>query len=272
MENTILLRLRERIPEGCSSVKEIEKICQDVTFDVLSASYGEEEVRNILRELCGRLHFSVRTKERQLPEQVQSKEAPFSLKGILSYLLAGAAYYVGYVLSESHLVGGVACVAVGALGGKYLNPKKANASLEISVPLSIEVCSTVEELAEEVERVVELLENSISLSEGEKQVNPEDMLEKRYPRILRYLYDNYMECISKESLDQFQLKTLESLFKRSGYELVQYTEEKASCFNSSWATTVSERTTTAPALLNTQTGDCILKGHVLYPQIVDKNQ
>ncbi|WP_455635569.1 hypothetical protein [Parabacteroides sp.] len=266
MENTILLRLRERIPEGCSSVKEIEKICQDVTFDVLSASYGDEEVRNILRELCGRLHFSVRIKERQLPEQVQSKEAPFSLKGILSYLLAGAAYYVGYVLSESHLVGGVACVAVGALGGKYLNPKKANASLEISAPLSIEVCSTVEELAEEVERVVELLENSISLSEGEKQVNPEDMLENRYFSVLKYLYDSYIEYISAENVDRFHTKVLENIFKRFGYELISYTKEKEIYFDSSQATTVSECTTTVPALLKKQTGDCIFKGHVLFPK------
>lgn len=262
MKEDVLSLLKKRMPEGNVPVEEIEKVCRDVAFDVVSASCEDKEKREALRRLCDVLHFPVQPVQpvqRQLPEL--AKDAPSPLKDGFAFLLAGAAYYVGYKLGDSHWAGGIACVAAGVCASRFLASKESDAPAALPESSPEGVCPALEELAGKIGKAVELLKKILEQPEG-----AEDMLDNKYFKVLSYLYDTYLEYISAEIVNEFHVKVLEGLFRDYGYELIQFSEEKAACFNSSVATTVSVRTTTIPALLKQQTGECIFKGHVLYPE------
>lgn len=263
MENKILSLLKKRMPEGKVPVEEIEKICREVTFDIVSTSCTEKETRENLCSLCDSLYFNVQAEKRQMSEL---SKPPFStLNDVLSFLLAGLAYYASYSISDSHWVGGIVCVIVGVLCNRYLVSKRLERFFLLPESFKEESCPVLEDLVGKIMSLVKPLEKIIEQPGSDMQEKVEDMMENRYFRVLKFLYDDYKECIAAEKMDIFREKSLKNLFNYCGYELVEYTGENASFFDSSMATTVSVQTTTIPALQNKQTGECIFKGHVLFP-------
>lgn len=256
MENTILSRLQKAIPDGCSSAECLERVCQEVTYDVVSELCKDTEILGELKKLCNHLRFPIRTQAYSLP--VPSKESDLPVKEGIGYALCGISYYLFYNCFESHWAGGIACIGTGLLYNRYMKKKERKVALDSSPSKSVRILSTDEELAKEIEQVVGVLANIIRLSE--------DALENKYYSILRYLYDDYIGYLSEEHSNKIRMKSLENILKRFGYELTQYTEEKASNFESSLATTVTETTTSIPALVNKKTDVCVFKGHVLFPK------
>ena len=264
MENTILSRLQKAKSEGCSSTECLERVCREVTYDIVSESCSNAEARKELKILCEHLHFPIRTQSRPLPAPASGNALP--IKEGIGYVLCGFAYFVGYWLSESHWVGGIACVGVGLIYNQYVNRKVEKPALAPSNENPVEILTTDAELAAEIERMAQTLTNIIRLLEKDTPVASEDLLENKYFSILRYLYDDYIGYLSEEHPNKIRMKALENILKRFGYELTQYTEEKASNFESSLATTVTETTTSIPALVNKKTDVCVFEGHVLFPK------
>lgn len=263
MENTILSRLRKAIPDGCSSAECLERVCQEVTYNIVSESCDNAEVRKELKVLCERLRFPIRTQPRPLPVPAAGNALP--IKEGIGYALCGIVYFVGYWLSESHWVGGIACVVGGLVYNQFVNRKVEKPALAPSNENPVEILTTDAELAREIERTVQTLTNILHLLEKETPIASENLLENQYFRILSYLYDNYVDYLSSENPDQFQLTAVKNLLNRYGYEFISYAEGRDSYFDSSLAPDIREPRTTIPALVNKKTGDCIFRGHVLFP-------
>lgn len=263
MKDEILSLLKKRMPEGKAPAEEIEKICREVTFDVVSSSCGDKEKREALRCLCDVLHFPIKAENRQLPEPV--KETPSPLKDVFTFLLAGTAYYVGYSLSGSHWAGGIVCVVVGVLVRGVMD-SKGTSSLQALSEVAMEgISPTSEEMAGKIGKVVEQLEKIIKQAEEDGSEDKEDMLENRYFKLLKLLYDMYVDYMIDGKQDEFQAKSIKRALDYSGYELLFYTEEDTEYFDSSLANHITECVTTMPALINKKTISCIIRGHVLFP-------
>ena len=264
MENTILSRLQKAKPDGCSSTECLERVCREVTYDIVSESCSNAEARKELKILCEHLHFPIRTQSRPLPAPASGNALP--IKEGIGYVLCGFAYFVGYWLSESHWVGGIACVGVGLIYNQYVSRKVEKPVLAPSNENPVEILTTDAELAAEIERMAQTLTNIIRLLEKDTPVASEDLLENKYFRILDYLYNSYISCISKSSKDTFQMDSIEMIFDTYGYKLVLYSDEYAPFFRKSFVVHKSTQVTTKPALLN-QKGECVFEGYVICPKV-----
>ncbi|WP_455966761.1 hypothetical protein [Bacteroides fluxus] len=266
MEANIKSKLNQEIQNGCS-VETLTNLCQEIVFNEISAKCANAEIENMIKELCKRLDFSIKTRTVNL--LVKQKSANPPLKEAIGYSLCGISYYLFYKLTGVHIVGGLAGIAAGLLyniGTKDKNGPQATASPGIIIS------STVAEIEKSVDSAVSILLNIINLiskkQSGDGGITPpappEYPLENEYFVITKYLYDNYIKCLAQPNRDTFQMESIELLFENYGYELIEYTENDREYFNASTAN-IPERTTTCPALLNKETRKCVCKGHVLFP-------
>lgn len=258
-QNNILSQLDRAIPDGNASMDYWERIAREITFKEVSANCNNEKIRIAIKELCEKLRFSVRIKPRQIDK------ASFPTREVIGCFGCGIIYCVSYLLSESHLVSVILCVVAGLVYGKYIS-KGENISRENPEMDMKDIRSMHEKLAKEIEQAICSFNNIISFLDSDK-LNPGDLLENGYYTILRFLYDDYIGCLAEGGSDKFRMTSIRLIFDQYGYELIQYAKDKEFCFNSSLATTVSECTTSIPALLNKQTGACVFKGHVLFPKL-----
>lgn len=266
METNIKSKLNQEIQNGCS-VETLTNLCQEIVFNEVSAKCTDTKIKNMIKELCEKLDFSIKTRTINLPVKQKSTNPP--LKEAIGYSICGISYYLFYKLTGVHIVGGLAGIAAGLLyniGTKDKNVPQATASS------SIIISSTVAEVEKSIDGAVSILLNIINLisknQSGDGEITPppppEYPLENEYFVITKYLYDNYIKCLAQPKRDTFQMESIELLFENYGYELIEYTESSREYFNSSTAN-VPERTTTCPALLNRETHQCVCKGHVLFP-------
>lgn len=266
MEANIKSRLNQEIQNGCS-VEFLTNLCQEIVFNEVSAQCANAETKNIIKGLCEKLDFSIKTKSISLPAKQKSYNSP--LKGAIGYSICGISYYLFYKLTDEHIVGGLAGITAGLLYNKLIKDKNV---LQVASSKNI-ISSTVAEVEKNMDGAVSLLLNIIDLinrNESEEvgttppPPSGEYPLENEYFVITKYLYDNYIKCLAQLNRDTFQIESIELLFENYGYELIEYTENNKEYFNSSTAN-ILERTTTCPALLNKKTSRCVCKGHVLFP-------
>lgn len=266
MEANIKSKLNQEIQNGCS-VETLTNLCQEIVFNEVSAKCTDTKIKNMIKELCEKLDFSIKTRTVNLPVKQKSTNPP--LKEAIGYSICGISYYLFYKLTGVHIVGGLAGIAAGLLyniGTKDKNVPQATASPNIIIS------STVAEVEKSIDGAVSILLNIINLiskiQSGDGGITPppppEYPLEHEYLGILKFLYETYDNYLAQPEEDTFSIKLLQRLFKKYSYELIDYTEENKEFFESS-AANIPERTTTRPALLNKETQKCIFKGHVLYP-------
>lgn len=264
MEANIKSRLNQEIQNGCS-VEFLTNLCQEIVFNEVSAQCANAETKNIIKVLCEKLDFSIKTKSISLPAKQKSYNPP--LKEAIGYSICGISYYLFYKLTDEHIVGGLVGIAAGLFYNKLIKNKNVP---QVASSKNI-ISSTVAEVEKNIDGAVSLLLNIINLinrneSEEVGSTSPSKYpLENEYFVITKYLYDNYIKCLAQPSRDTFQIESIELLFENYGYEFIEYTENNKGYFNSSTANIV-ERTTTCPALLNKKTRRCVCKGHVLFPQ------
>ena len=95
-------------------------------------------------------------------------------------------------------------------------------------------------------------------------------LENRYKPLLELLNDVYLECdeYGEEYATHLKKRLLFNL-KNAGYKYIDYNDENIdyySAFNSNYL----EDTVTQPALINTKTKKCIIRGMVFYKGILEE--
>lgn len=260
MEANIKSRLNQEIQNGCS-VEFLTNLCQEIVFNEVSAQCASAETKNIIKGLCEKLDFSIKTKSINL--SIRKKAPNSSLKEAIGYSICGISYYLFYKLTDEHIVGGLVGIAAGLFYNKLIKDKNVPQAESSKIFIS----STVVEVEKNIDDAISLLLNIISLinRDGVTPLPPPEkyLLENEYFVITKYLYDNYIKCLAQPNQDTFQMESIELLFKNYGYELIEYTDNNKEYFNSSTAN-VPERTTTCPALLNKKTRKCVCKGHVLF--------
>lgn len=264
MEANIKSRLNQEIQNECS-VEFLTNLCQEIVFNEVSAQCANAETKTVIKGLCEKLDFSIKTKSVNLPSKQKSYNPP--LKEAIGYSICGISYYLFYKLTDEHIVGGLVGIAVGLFYNKLIKDKNVPQTESSKIIIS----STVAEVEKNIDGAVSLLLNIINLinrKEGEGPTPPPpppgDPLENEYFVITKYLYDSYIKCLAQPNRDTFQMESIKLLFENYGYELIEYTENSREYFNSSTAN-VPERTTSCPALLNKKTRRCPCKGHVLFP-------
>lgn len=260
MEANIKSRLNQEIQNGCS-VEFLTNLCQEIVFNEVSAQCANAETKNIIKVLCEKLDFSIKTKSISLPAKQKSYNPP--LKEAIGYSICGISYYLFYKLTDEHIVGGLVGIAAGLFYNKLIKDKNVLQAESSKIFIS----STVAEIEKNIDDAVSLLLNIISLINRNGVTlppPPEYLLENKYFVITKYLYDSYIKCLAQPNRDTFQMESIKLLFENYGYELIEYTEDSKEYFNSSTAN-VPERTTSCPALLNKKTRKCVCKGHVLFP-------
>lgn len=270
MEAKIKSILHQEIQSGCS-VESLTNLCQKIVFDEVSFQCTNTETEKMIKELCKKLDFSIKTKTVNLPVK-QNLPNPI-LKEIVGYSICAISYYLFHKLTGVHFIGGLAGIATGLLYNKFI---KGDNALQTTSAKTI-ISSTVEEVEKNIDVAVNLLLNIINLISkkegrdvGTTPPPPSDdyPLEHKFLGILKFLYETYDNFLAQPEVDTFSLNLLRRLFKKYGYELIDYTEENKEFFDSSVAN-ISERATTRPALINERTQKCIFEGHVIFPMYID---
>lgn len=263
METNIKSRLHQEIQNGCS-VESLTNLCQEIVFNEVSDQCANAETEKMIKGLCKKLDFSIKTKIVNLPAK-QNLPSPI-LKEIVGYSICAISYYLFHRLTEVHLIGGLAGIAAGLSYNKFAKDKSVPQATSSKTIIS----STVAEVEKNIDEAVKLLLNIINLicKKQDDPTPPDYPLEHKYFGILKFLYETYDNYLAQPEEDTFSMNLLQRLFRKYGYELVDYTEENKEFFDSSVAN-IPERTTTRPALLNEKTRKCIFEGHIIFPMYID---
>lgn len=94
-----------------------------------------------------------------------------------------------------------------------------------------------------------------------------DSLVKDNYSLLSWLRDLYVKCKEEGNKGNI-VKEIEMIFIKNGYKLVDYSEEVASCFESSETSNpnLSEPKTTCPAIMNSRSKNFVAYGKVVFPK------
>lgn len=123
------------------------------------------------------------------------------------------------------------------------------------------ICKNVENLCERYEILCKLLSNKSNSNEYEKN-NEIDRypLENRFYRILEWFHYALESIEGNEWIES----DIRKMLNRYGYDLVNYSNNNAGFFEQTLGD-VKLTTTSLPALINKETKECIIKGHVIMP-------
>lgn len=250
--------------QGGASAEKLQTICQEIVCDEISLDNTEKEMDGFLANLCGQLDFGIRTKEVVLQQPQMETSSAERIKEALGYVGGALGYALFYRISDSHLLGGIACVGLGCLCGFALKQaKKSQTALPITVETKI--VSTLREVEAKVDGTVEQMRQLTEMLRTPQLDESDYPLETKYRRVLEFLNELYRDCLSQTDPDLHVQRTIEKLFSKYGYTLVEYDGNNIQYFTSSQSRIQEPYMTTFPALVNAETQTCVFMGHVLFP-------
>lgn len=251
--------------QGGASAEKLQTLCREIVRDEISLDGTEKGINDFLTNLCGHLDFGIRTKEvaaRQPQAETLNAER---VKEVLGYVGGALGYALFYRISDSHLLGGIACVGLGCLCGFAL--KRAQKP-QTALPATVEtrIVSTPREVEAKVDAVAGQMRQLKDMLCAPRPAEDDYPLETKYPRVLEFLNNRYRDCLAQKNPDLNVKFGIEDIFKLYGYELVEYDGNNMQYFTSSQSRMQEPYKTTFPALLNAETRKCIFTGHVLFPK------
>lgn len=234
----------ERVLINASSAKEVQQQCRNL----LVAQFEENDFPNtnsynFVMELCNIIGFPIDYAVKT--EKIKSSND----SAITVPLILGCIGFSSLFLPK--IIDSIVAVSAGVGIGYYFSKAK-NANSEIS---RMVINTSSRELMDYMTLVGQIL---VKFAQS-------DSLVKNNYSLLSWLRDLYVKS-QEEGNKENLVKEIQMIFLKNDYKLVDYSEEFASCFESSVTSNVKEPKTIYPAIMNSKSKNFVAYGKVVFPK------
>lgn len=260
----LTLLLIEKAPSS-----DVQGLCRSILKEKVQTIFSDanEEWKRRVLQLCEMINLPLRVKAEVSLHKEKPKSMLWSYIGILVAIIV---FSIAMSITESLFWSALLSALLGlGLNFYFINKNKGD---EVEMPKSVYIDNSVEEIERYMDDVLNLfrafLPQELAIDDSDSGTIPIDIhylypLDFRYIEILEFL--NRVYVISEnygEECANFFRKRITELLENSGYELVEYSEDKKSWFDIEYATRLTETTMVKPVIRNLSRNKVIIKGKV----------
>lgn len=230
----------------------------------IGVNYDKQSVIEELCDVINNVHFSL-VENNQTIKSAQSSachtNAFFYLSSLIEAVICVIAYWLFFLLSNSHLIGAITGFFMGLLCSISIRHIKSSRVKSDTVFYSSTIIyKPIIEIVNQIDSFVCSLSKLLSReSEQNPQLELYPLERKPYTSVLWWLYEDMVKLENPDEIEHIIW-----VFNSCGYGLLEYSPENDDMFEKSPAN-ISQIKTTLKALVNIKTNDCIIRGRAIFP-------